>query len=100
MTLIACFTTQVDIWDKAQTVRKDVYDQIALISTVAGVVAASIALILMNFSKNGRTVDESRSWLKRIVITWVIINSLGLITAYLIPLIGDGKWNGQVTEGS
>ena len=53
-----------------------------------------VALLLMNFSKSGRTVDESRAWLKRIVITWAILNGLGFIMAYITPFFSDGKWNG------
>lgn len=64
------------------------------ISTIAAVVTASIALLMMNFSKSGRTVDESRAWLKRIVITWAILNGLGFIMAYITPFFSDGKWNG------
>ena len=52
------------VWDKAGEIMKDVYTQILAISTIAGIVTAAIALLLMNFSKNGRTVDESRAWLK------------------------------------
>ncbi|MFR2213400.1 MAG: hypothetical protein ACLS61_06040 [Ruminococcus sp.] len=37
---------------------------VAGIATVAAVVCAAVCLFLMNFSKSGRTVDESRSWLK------------------------------------
>ena len=58
------------IWTKANEIMKDVYNQIILISTIAAVVTASVALLMMNFSKSGKTVDESRAWLKRIVITW------------------------------
>lgn len=82
------------IWEKASEIMKDVYGEVVLISTVAAVVTASIALLLMNFSKSGKTVDESRAWLKRIVITWVILNSLGLIVNYIQPFLSDGKWNG------
>lgn len=83
-----------DIWDKASEIMKDVYNEVVLISTVAAVVTASIALLLMNFSKSGKTVDESRAWLKRIVITWVILNSLGFIISYIEPFLSGGKWNG------
>lgn len=84
----------VDIWAKAKAIMMDVYDKILLISTAAAVVTASIALLLMNFSKSGKTVDESRSWLKRIILTWAILNSLGFIMAYLVPLFSGGKWAG------
>lgn len=58
------------IWTKASAIMQDVYTQVLAISTIAAIVTASIALLLMNFSKSGKTVDESRAWLKRIVITW------------------------------
>ena len=82
------------VWEKANEIMKDVYNQILLISTIAAVVTASVALLLMNFSKSGRTVDESRSWLKRIIITWAILNGLGFIMAYVTPFFTDGRWNG------
>lgn len=73
------------IWSKASEIMQDVYTQILGISTIAAIVTASIALLLMNFSKSGRTVDESRAWLKRIIITWAILNGLGFIMAYVTP---------------
>lgn len=82
------------IWEKATEIMKDVYNQILLISTIAAVVTSAVALLLMNFSKSGKTVDESRAWLKRIVITWAILNSLGFIMAYVTPFFTGGKWNG------
>jgi len=83
-----------DVWTKATEIMKDVYNQIVLISTVAAIVTASVALLMMNFSRSGRTVDESRAWLKRICITWAILNGLGFIMAYITPFFADGKWNG------
>ena len=83
----------VTIWTKATEIMEDLYSQILLISTLAAVVTASIALLMMNFSKNGRTVDESRAWLKRIITTWIILNSLGFIMAYVTPFFADGKWS-------
>ena len=84
----------VTMWEKAQEIMKDVYNQILLISTIAAIVTAAVALLLMNFSKSGKTVDESRSWLKRIIITWVILNGLGFIMAYVTPFFTGGQWNG------
>ncbi len=82
------------IWEKANEILKDVYSEILLISTIAAVVTASMALLLMNFSKSGKTVDESRSWLKRIAITWVILNSLNFFISYISPFLSGGKWTG------
>lgn len=94
---LPCLSTQAyaatTIWEKASDIMKDVYSQIVAISTVAAVVTASVALLLMNFSKSGRTVDESRAWLKRIIITWAIINGLGFIMAYITPFFSGGTWN-------
>ena len=81
-----------DVWTKASEIMQDVYNQILLISTVAAIVTASVALLMMNFSRSGRTVDESRAWLKRICITWVILNGLGFIMAYVTPFFTGGKW--------
>lgn len=80
------------VWEKATEIMKDVYNQILLISTIAAIVTAAVALLLMNFSKNGKTVDESRAWLKRIIISWAILNGLGFIMAYITPFFADGKW--------
>ena len=82
----------VNIWTKATDIMKDIYNQIVLISTVAAIVTASIALLMMNFSRSGRTVDESRAWLKRICITWAVINGLGFIMAYITPFFTGGQW--------
>ena len=74
-----------NMWDKANEIMRDVYNQIILISTIAAVVTAS---------KSGKTVDESRAWLKRIIITWAILNGLGFIMAYITPFFAGGQWNG------
>ena len=84
----------VDMWSKAELIMRDVYSRIVGISTLAAIVTSSVALLLMNFSKSGKTVDESRAWLKRIAITWVILNGMGFILAYITPFFADGKWNG------
>ena len=80
------------IWTKASTIMKDVYTQILGISTIAAIVTAAVALLMMNFSRSGRTVDESRAWLKRIVITWIVLNSLGFIMSYITPFFVGGQW--------
>lgn len=81
-----------DMWTKATQIMKDVYSKIVAISTIAAVVTAAVALLLMNFSKNSRTVDESRAWLKRIIISWAILNGLGFIMAYITPLFAGGTY--------
>ena len=63
-----CMETEVvyatTIWTKAESIMKDVYGKIVGISTITAIVTLSVALLLMNFSKSGKTVDEARAWLK------------------------------------
>ena len=96
---ITCFATgedgakeTSDMWSKASEIMKDVYGEVVGISTIAAVVTAAVALLLMNFSKNGKTVDESRAWLKRIIISWAILNGLGFIMAYVTPFFVGGTY--------
>ena len=82
----------VTVWEKASEIMQDVYGQVVAISTIAAVVTAAIALLMMNFSRSGRTVDESRAWLKRIIVTWAILNGLGFIMSYITPFFAGGQW--------
>ena len=92
-TMLSMFSTRAfaadTIWTKASAIMQDVYTQILSISTIAAVVTAAVALLLMNFSRSGRTVDESRAWLKRIIICLVsgIIAGIAmcLTAAYFLP---------------
>ena len=82
------------IWDRFSTIMKDFYGQLIAISTIVAVTMAAVALIVRMVSGNQRAVDEATAWLKRIVITWIILNSLGFIVAYLQPLIAGGNYSG------
>ena len=84
--------TATTIWTKANDIMKDVYTQILGISTVAAVVTAAVALLMINFGHTERSTQEARSWLKRIIITWMILNSLGFIMAYVTPFFNGGQW--------
>ena len=88
----SAFAADNTIWQKASAIMNDIYTQILGVSTIAAIETASIALLLMNFSKSGRTVDESRAWLKRIIITWAVLNSLGFLMAYITPFFAGGQW--------
>ena len=82
------------IFDRFSTIMKDVYGEIVGISTVVGVVAAAVALLVRMISRNQRAVDEASSWLKRIIVTWIVLNTLGFAVAYLQPLIAGGNYGG------
>ena len=83
-----------DIWSRFSTIMKDIYGEIVAISTIVAVTVAAVALVVRMVSRNQRAVDEATSWLKRIVITWIILNSLGFVVAYLQPLIEGGSYTG------
>ena len=82
------------IWDRFSSIMRDLYVHIVAISTIIAVTVAAIALIVRMVSRNQKAVDEATSWLKRIIITWVILNSLGFIVAYIQPLIAGGNYSG------
>lgn len=83
-----------DIWSKFSTIMKDIYGELVGISTIVGVTAAAVALLVRMISRNQRSVDEATSWLKRIVVTWLVLNTLGFAVAYLQPLIEGGMYTG------
>lgn len=83
-----------DIFGIAKNAMQTVYTDVAGIATVAAVVCAAVCLFLMNFSKSGRTVDESRSWLKRIVICWAALMTLGAIVTYFEKIIPKSMFGG------
>lgn len=82
------------IWDRFSSIMRDFYVHIVAISTIIAVTVAAVALIVRMVSRNQKAVDEATSWLKRIIITWVILNSLGFIVAYIQPLIAGGNYSG------
>lgn len=83
-----------DIWSRFSTIMKDVYGELVGISTIVAVTAAAVALLIRMISRNQRAVDEATSWLKRIIVTWLVLNTLGFAGAYLQPLIQGGMYNG------
>ncbi len=94
ITIEPVFAAQETMWDRFSTIMKDFYGKLVAISTIVAVTMAAVALIVRMVSRNQRTVDEATAWLKRIVITWIILNSLGFIVAYIQPLVAGGNYAG------
>lgn len=88
----ATSTGSTDIWSWLDTALTDLYQKFLSVSTIAACVAASVCLIMMNFSTDDRAVSTSRAWLKRILISWVILNVLGFIMTYLVNLTNGGSY--------
>lgn len=82
------------IWNRFSTILQDIYGQVVAISTIVAVTVGAIALLIRMISRNQRAVDEATNWLKRIIVTWIILNSMGFIVAYLQPLIQGGNYTG------
>ncbi len=95
MCLYAIFllTTQVfavdDMWTVADRIIKDVYGEIAGISTVLAALMTCVCVIGMKLSNTQQKNDQAFDWLKRIWIAWAIINGIGAWLAYVVPLL-DG----------
>ena len=80
------------MWSRFSTIMADVYGELIGISTIVAVTASAVALLVRMISRNERAVAEATSWLKRIVITWLVLNTLGFAVAYLQPLIEGGQY--------
>ena len=80
------------IWNRFSTILQDIYGQVVAISTIVAVTVGAIALLIRMISRNQRAVDEATNWLKRIIVTWIVLNSMGFIVAYLQPLIQGGNY--------
>lgn len=80
------------MWTRFSSIIADVYGELVGISTIVAVTAASVALLVRMISRNERAVSEATSWLKRIVVTWIVLNTLGFVVAYLQPLIAGGMY--------
>lgn len=88
----------MDIWTWANQTMGSVYGKLVGISTLAGVLAVVVCLIWRMISANPKSVEVCNTWIKRIVITWIIINVLGFIINYIQPLVKGGQY--QVTSGA
>lgn len=88
----ACAAADDDMWTRFSEIIANVYGELLGISTIVAVTAAAVALLVRMISRNERAVAEATSWLKRIVVTWIVLNTLGFIVAYLQPLIEGGKY--------
>lgn len=86
-----------DIFENAGNFMNSLYGKIFGLTTMIAVLVATIALVMRMFSSNQKTVDTANAWLKRIIVCWILINSMTFIVNYLGKYFGvNGKftWNG------
>lgn len=81
--------TGEDMWEAADRIIKDVYTQIAGISTVLAGLMSAVAVVGAKVSNNQHKTDQAWDWLKRIWLCWIVINGIGAFLAYIKPLF-DG----------
>ena len=75
-----------DIFAKAKEIIIDLYAKIAGISTVLAALMSAVAVIGAKLSNNQHKVDQSWDWLKRIWISWAIINGISAFIALVSPM--------------
>ena len=98
-TYIACLTMMLlfavlivpafavdDMWTVAKNIIVDVYGKIVSISTVLAGLMSAVAVVGAKLSNNQHKTDQAWDWLKRIWISWAIINGIGAFIAYVAPL--------------
>lgn len=78
-----------DIFQLANDIIRKVYTSIAGISTVLAGLMTAVAAIAAKISNNQQRTDQAVDWIKRIWVCWAVINSIGAILAYIVPLF-DG----------
>lgn len=78
-----------DIFEVADDIIRDVYNDIAGISTVLAALMSAIAVIGAKVSNNQHKTEQAWDWLKRIWIAWAVINGIGAFIAYITPMF-DG----------
>ena len=86
MAMIACYMAVLfvqpaaaaddDMWTRFSEIIANVYGELLGISAIVAVTAAAVALLVRMISRNERAVAEATSWLKRIVVTWIVLNTL------------------------
>lgn len=81
-----------DIFDKVGSFANSLYLRFTAISTVLGVVCVTIALVIRMLAKKQKPVDEANEWIKRIVISYVAINCMGLFINFIQPYISGAGW--------
>lgn len=75
-----------DMWTVANKIIVDVYGKIVGISTTLAGLMSAVAVVGTKLSNNQQKTDQAWDWLKRIWLSWAIINGIGAFIAYIAPL--------------
>ena len=86
------FAESDDIWSRFSSMMADIYNKLLGVTTIIAVTVVVIALLMRMVNVNSRMAESANSWIKRVVVSWLVINSLGFIIAYLQPLVSGGSY--------
>ena len=81
-----------DIWSRFSSMMADIYNKLLGVTTIIAVTVIVLALLMRMVNMNSRMAENANSWIKRVVVSWLVINSLGFIIAYLQPLVAGGTY--------
>jgi hypothetical protein len=74
-----------NMWTLADEIIRDVYGQIAGISTALACAMSAVAVIGAKLSGNQQRTTQAWDWLKRIWVAWAVINGIGAFLAFVKP---------------
>lgn len=86
---VTAFAAGEDMFEVADNIIRDVYNNIAGISTILAGLMSAIAVIGAKMGNTQQKSDQAWDWLKRIWVAWAVINGMGAFIAYVVPLF-DG----------
>lgn len=86
---VTAFAAGENMFEVADTIIRDVYNNIAGISTILAGLMSAIAVIGAKMGNTQQKSDQAWDWLKRIWVAWAVINGMGAFIAYVVPLF-DG----------
>jgi hypothetical protein len=85
-------TQNMNIFQAATAIGREIYNNIKGIVTLFAAIAGAICGFLYMTSQDERKVEGAKTWGKRIVIGWIIINGFGLIVNTLQGWFGSAGW--------
>jgi hypothetical protein len=84
LTVVQAFAAD-SMWTVASKIIKDVYAQIAAISTALAGAMTAVAVVGAKMSNNQHKADQAWDWMKRIWVAWAVINGIGAFLAWIKP---------------
>lgn len=81
------------LFDTVTEMVGEIFDELVTISTLIAALGITIAFFIRLLSRNQRAVEEANAWIKRIIISWLVINALSFFVAYgqsIVDTLNEG----------